>query len=86
MFFDTHAHLDDERFDDDRDACIRSLAAVGVSRVLNASSDMASSHRTAALCEKYPFIYGAVGVHPHEAEKMTDADFDTLTALSHKPK
>lgn len=81
MFFDTHAHLDDERFDEDRAALIAALPALGITRVLNASSDLASSRRTVALCAKYDFIYGAVGVHPHETAQMTDADLDALAAL-----
>ena len=86
MFFDTHAHLDDAAFDSDRDEIIASLAGFGVTRVLNASSDMESSKRTVSLCNKYDFIYGAVGVHPHDAENMIDADFDTLRDMVKHPK
>jgi len=86
MFFDTHAHLDDEAFDQDRDEIIASLSDFAVTRVLNASSDMASSERTIALCDKYDFIYGAVGVHPHDAENMKDSDFDTLRNMVKNPK
>ena len=74
MFFDTHAHLDDDAFDSDRDEIIASLKDFGVTRVLNASSDMPSSERTISLCDKYDFIYGAIGVHPHDAENMKDMD------------
>lgn len=86
MFFDTHAHLDDSAFDSDRDEIIASLADFGVTRVLNASSDMPSSERTISLCDKYDFIYGAVGVHPHDAENMKDSDFDILRKMSEHPK
>lgn len=86
MFFDTHAHLDDSAFDEDREAVIASLKDYGVSRVLNASSDIASSNRTATLCDKYDFIYGAVGVHPHDAENMKESDFDILRDLTKNEK
>ena len=82
MFFDTHAHLDDEKFDLDRDEMIASLKGCGVTRVLNASSDLPSSERTVALCDKYDFIYGAVGIHPHEAEEICDADLDKIRNLT----
>ncbi len=86
MFFDTHAHLDDSAFDSDRDELISSLSGFGITRVLNASSDMASSARTISLCDKYDFIYGAVGVHPHDAENMKDEDFNTLCDMVKHPK
>ncbi len=86
MFFDTHAHLDDKAFDEDRDDVIASLKDFSVTRVLNASSDMPSSERTIALCDKYDFIYGAVGVHPHDAENMKDSDFDTLRNMAKHQK
>lgn len=86
MFFDTHAHLDDEQFDTDRDEMIASLASFNVTTVLNASSDIPSSERTVALCKKYDFIYGAVGVHPHEAENMQDSDLDYLKELTGNKK
>lgn len=82
MFFDTHAHLDDEAFDIDRDELISSFAEVGVTRVLNASSDMPSSYKTLALCKKYDFIYGAVGIHPEAADRMEDGDMEKLEALA----
>ena len=84
MYFDTHAHLDDEAFDIDRDELISSFASVGVTRVLNAGSDMESSRATVALCEKYDFICGAVGIHPEAADRMKDGDLDELRELSKK--
>ena len=82
MFFDTHAHYDDEQFDSDRDSLISSLPSMGVDLVLNPGSDMPSSMAALELSKKYHFIYCAIGVHPHEAQHMTDMDFDTLRAMS----
>ncbi len=82
MLFDTHAHYDDERFDEDRDALLASLPEKGVELVINCASDMPSSKTSIALAEKYPYIYAAVGVHPHEAKSLTDADIEELRALS----
>ena len=66
--FDTHAHYDDERFDEDRSTVLGSLAEHGVSLVVDPACDLASCEKTLALSQKYGFLYSAVGVHPHSAE------------------
>ena len=86
MFFDTHAHLDNKRFAADRDEHIASLPESGISLVLNAACDMPSCYTTLELTRKWDFIYGAVGVHPHSAEEMTDADLDELARLTREAK
>lgn len=79
--FDTHAHYDDSRFDDDRDALISSLTEKGVSHIVNCGCDLKSSLSTVALAEKYSFIFAAVGVHAHEAEEATEADLAEIEGL-----
>ncbi|MBQ7706933.1 MAG: TatD family hydrolase [Lachnospiraceae bacterium] len=64
--FDTHAHYDDEAFDEDRDEIIASLKENGICAVTNIGSDLKSSRNTLDLIKKYDFFYGAVGVHPSE--------------------
>lgn len=86
MYFESHAHYDDERFDDDRDELLASFPAEGIETVVNSSSDIASSRASIALAEKYPFFYASVGVHPHEVSKMHEEDIDTLRELSKHPK
>ena len=81
MIFDSHAHYDHDRYTDDRDAFLTALPERGVSYVLNTGSDVESSHDSIKLAEKYPFIYASVGVHPHYAHELTEADIDELTAL-----
>ena len=85
MYFDTHAHYDDDAVDSDRDAVLSALPQSGVSLVLNPGADMASSHAAVRLSETYDFVYAAVGVHPHEARHMSDGDFDILRRLSVHP-
>ena len=82
MFFDTHAHYDDDQFDDDRDSIIRSLPSSGVSLVLNPASNMRSSDACIALAEKYDFFYAAVGVHPHDSKDMANDDIDHLAKMT----
>jgi TatD DNase family protein len=86
MLFDSHAHLDDERFDEDREALIEGLPGRGISYVLNAGADMDSSKRAIALAEKYDFIYASVGIHPHDAVNMMNGDLYTLEAMAKHPK
>lgn len=78
MIFDTHSHYDDKRFDEDRFELLDELHKNGVSYILNAASDIDSSKTGIMLAEKYDFIYTAVGIHPHCAEK---ADPNTITEL-----
>lgn len=66
--FDTHAHYDDERFDEDRDTVLGGLAGHGVSLVVDPACDLESCKKTLALSSEYSFLYSAVGVHPHSAE------------------
>ena len=79
--FDTHAHLDDIKFDCDRQTVIDSYIDNGGTYLLNASSDIQSSLNSISLSEKYGFIYAAIGVHPHETEKMTEESIEKLADL-----
>ena len=83
---DSHAHLDEERFDEDRDELIKSLKENGVSYVINPSSDMATSRRVVELSNKYENIFAAVGIHPHDAETFKEGDLDELRELSKNEK
>ncbi len=83
--FDTHAHYDDERFDEDRDELLSSLFDTSVSHIVNCGCDLKSSLKTVALSEKYPNLYAAVGVHAHEASDCTDENLIEIEKLySHK--
>ncbi|MBQ3553752.1 MAG: TatD family hydrolase [Clostridia bacterium] len=86
MLFDTHAHLDDARFDEDRESVIAGLKDAGVSLVVNIGADMESSAASVALSKKYDFIYAAVGVHPDETGALTEADMETLAAYTKEDK
>ena len=78
MIFDTHAHYDDDAFDEDRDELLSGMAAKNVEYIVNVGASMASSKRSIALAEKYPFIYAAVGVHPDEVGELDDEKFEKL--------
>jgi TatD DNase family protein len=82
MYFDTHAHYDDSDFDADRDELISSLPENGVSLVVDPGSNMPSSRIAMSIAEKYPFVYFAAGVHPHDAKDMTDSDLVELEQMT----
>ncbi len=86
MLFDTHAHLDDDRFDEDRDEVVRQCTEAGVDLILNAGSNIQTSVRSIALAEKYKFIYAAVGVHPHDASDMDEKTAEVLAELAQNKK
>ena len=86
MFFDTHAHYDDEQFDDDRDHVLASMEEAGVELIVNPGADMPSSRAARELAARWPFVWFGVGVHPHDARSMTDADFDELRSMAADPK
>ncbi len=86
MLFDSHAHLDDEQFDPDRQALIEGLPERGVFHVINVGADLETSRRSIELSEKFPFIHAAVGVHPHDVRKMNDEDLGILLDMARHPK
>ena len=86
MYFDSHAHYDDERFDEDRDELIEGLKMQGVSYVVNVAADMKSCHTSLELAHKYDFIYSSVGVHPHDVKDMTNQDMDEMRQLAKDEK
>ena len=86
MIFDTHAHYDDEAFDEDRDRVLMGLKEAGVGTVLNVGASMASSESTLALTEQYPFVYGSAGVHPRETAELDEEKFQRLCEILKNPK
>lgn len=86
MIFDTHAHYDDEQFDEDRDELLASMQACGVEAVTNIGASLATSQNTIELTKKYPFVYGAIGVHPNEVEDLNEDGIAWLKENSALPK
>lgn len=82
MLFDTHAHYDDERFDEDRDTLLASMPENNVGLILNPGCDVESSRKAVSYANKYPFVYAAVGMHPENIEDGWEADLETIRALA----
>ena len=84
--FDTHAHLLDEKFDEDREALIASLSDSGVKLVMEAGTDLGYLEKLLPFVEAHPMIYGAAGLHPEELGPYALSDLDQVAAALAHPK
>ena len=84
--FDSHAHYDDPAFDPDRESLLASLAGAGVEAAMTIGADLATSQAAVALAERHPFLWAAVGVHPHGAAQLPPDWLQQLEDLSAHPK
>lgn len=82
MIFDTHAHYDDDAFNDDRDTILNSFAEYNIEAAVNVGASIQTTKNTLQLLERYPFLYGAVGVHPSETGELTEELIDWLKEVS----
>ena len=86
MLFDSHAHYNDDRFKDDVDEVLSAMNENNVGLILNSCSSLDEVPDIFAICEKYPFVYASVGIHPHEVSELTEADMDKLKEYAKNPK
>jgi TatD DNase family protein len=88
MFVDSHAHLDGERFDSDRDLVIARARDAGVQTIVAIGNGDGPGQVDCAirLAEKYDFIYATLGIHPHEARLADEAAFQNMERLAKHPK
>jgi len=85
---DSHCHLDDRRFAEDLDAVLDRAAAAGVTRILTIGTGNGPPEidRAVRLADRYPQVYASLGVHPHDAFKVTQQTYADLRALAIHPK
>ena len=81
MLFDTHAHMDDQAFADDRAELLRGFARQGVGLVMNPGCSLESSRNVDKLTREYDFLYGAVGSHPDVADEVNEAVLEEYRTL-----
>ena len=72
MIFDTHAHYDDEAFDEDREQLLASFKENGIDAVTNVAASLSSCKTTLELARNHDFMYAALGVHPSESAELSD--------------
>ena len=86
MLFDSHAHLNDEAFDQDRAELLETFRDAGVGLVMNAGCSLASSREGIALAEAYPWIYCSVGTHPDTADEVNEEVLEVYRQMCSHPK
>ena len=72
MLFDTHAHLNDEAFNADREALLAGLQEKGIGLVMNAGCSLEASREVVQMAKQYPWLYAAVGSHPDSADEVNE--------------
>jgi len=86
MYFDSHAHLCDAKFDGDRDAIYAALPGAGVTRVMEVGCDLPSSEAAVAWAEAHEGVWAAVGSHPDDADHLDEARVSRYRELAASPK
>ena len=78
MIFESHAHFDDEAFDEDRDELLSDIKSHGIETIVNVAASLSSVESTLKLSHSYPHVYAAIGVHPSETLELNDENLDLL--------
>jgi len=84
MFIDSHAHLDDSRFEDDVSDVISRAVEAGVSLIINPGSGLKASRRAVELAERFECIRAAAGIGPHDIDDHSFDDWRQLEKLAHR--
>ena len=84
--FDTHAHYDDDAFNEDREQLLAALPGQGIARVVDVGASLASCRKVLELMEQYDYIYGAIGVHPSETAELDEESYSWLKEQCRKKK
>jgi TatD DNase family protein len=83
---DSHCHLNADRFEGDLDLVVGGARLAGIERILVPGWNVASSERALAVVDRYPWMDAAVGVHPHDADKVDDAGWEAIVDWSRDPR
>ncbi|MDD5952193.1 MAG: TatD family hydrolase [Oscillospiraceae bacterium] len=86
LIFDTHAHYDDEAFDSDREALLRTLPEKGICNVVNVGAELKGCYDSVTLAEEHSYIYAAVGIHPGCIQGLPDDYLQQVESLLSHPK
>ena len=86
MYFDSHAHLDDARFQQDFDEILARMAENRVTRMMNIGCDLPSSENSVRLAERFDWVWAAVGSHPDDADHVDEARIAVYRQLAKHPR
>lgn len=81
LIFDSHAHYDDAKFDNDRDELIKSMLDKNVNTIINCGTDIDNSNKCINISKRFERVYCALGVHPHEADSVNNDFIEKLKNL-----
>jgi TatD DNase family protein len=76
--FDTHAHYDDEAFDEDREKLLQTMPEEGIARIVDVGASISSCIKAMELADRYPHVYCAIGIHPSETGELKEKDIEWL--------
>lgn len=86
MIFDSHAHYDDEAFEEDREELLSSIPKEGIGRIVNVGASISSSKASIELAKNYDYIYASVGVHPSDTGELNEENYQELCAMMDSEK
>lgn len=86
MIFDSHAHYNDRRFDEDRFDILDAMPSKNVGYIMNVADSMKALHDVVSLAEKYPYVWASVGVHPEAVGELSEEDMDILERYAENKK
>ena len=86
MIFDSHAHYNDSKFNEDRDSVLENIKEKNVRYIMNVADSMKSLEKVIKIADKYPFVYASVGVHPEETGELEETDMEILLEYTKHPK
>lgn len=86
MIIDTHAHYEDDRFDEDREQLLRSMPENGIGLIVDVGAGIQSTKDAVALSEAYDFVYAAAGIHPSDVDQLEPKHMDWLEELAGREK
>lgn len=78
MIFESHAHYDDDAFEEDRDSLLHAMNQQGIGYIIDVGASLSSTKQAISLAEKYPFVYAAAGVHPSDTDELNEENFQWL--------
>jgi len=86
MIIDSHTHLTDQRFEGEVQTIVETLPQFNIEKIINVGYDMPSSRGSVELAEKYPRVYAAVGIHPHDSKNASAKDYEEIAEFVKNPK
>ena len=86
MIFESHAHYDDSKFDDDREELLSTMQENGIEKIINIGCSIESCKSTLELTKQYPFVYGAMGIHPSDIGDLNEDTFFMAEGAGKKGK